>query len=91
MVARILPRVSRFAVLLALLSAVCGLPSPRTTSGLVPTASASCAQSCFSESATAYFYCKAHPGEYYYGCNFVVYCGANASSANAIYRDECLL
>jgi hypothetical protein len=56
-----------------------------------PRTAASC-PSCFSESATAYTYCRNNPGGYYEGCNFQLQCGGfSTSSANEIYREYCLL
>lgn len=45
--------------------------------------------SCFSESATAYVYCR-DVGGVYTGCNFSHECHAG-DTANSIYREECLL
>lgn len=45
---------------------------------------------CFSESATAYVYCR-DVGGYYNGCNFQIPCGVGTQSANQIYHDNCLL
>jgi len=46
-------------------------------------------QSCLSETSTAYVFCRDHPDEVYYGCNFSTACDGGTRSANAIYRDEC--
>lgn len=52
-------------------------------------AKASACPTCFSESATAYTYCRDHGGTYV-GCNFTHEC-APGDTANSIYRLECQL
>jgi hypothetical protein len=70
----------RSGLILAICAAAVGWASP----------AASC-PTCFTESGTAYNFCYFHPGEDYYGCNFVVHCGDNTSSATQIYRNNCQL
>lgn len=78
---------------LFLLMVLCATLVAVSFSRQVPQVSA--CQSCFSESADAYVYCRDHydpnnPDTWmYYGCNFNYACPA--SSANQVYRDECLL
>jgi hypothetical protein len=59
------------------------------------TPKAAACPSCFTESGTAYVYCRDHydPNDpdtwHYFGCNFTYVCPA--SSATQVYRSECQL
>jgi hypothetical protein len=46
-------------------------------------------QTCLEETRAAYIYCRDHPDDMYYGCNFSTTCDGGTRTANQIYRDEC--
>jgi len=75
---------------LILLSCALGALALLGPGGSIPKTAGACA-TCFSESATAYWYCQSHPvGTWYHGCNFSVRCGSGTYSANEIYTDNCV-
>ena len=81
------PSLKSLARRLCVLAVLVGASVVALSSADVPKADA--CVSCLSESRTAYLYCRDHPNDEYFGCNFSTPCDGGTRSANQIYSDEC--